>query len=70
MDKLHVMAKALVKYETIDRDQIDEIMEGKDPSPPKDWMDDDKPDSGSTASNSQDDKSKGSGPIGGPAGEH
>ncbi|MFK7816078.1 MAG: ATP-dependent zinc metalloprotease FtsH [Gammaproteobacteria bacterium] len=70
MDKLHCMAKALVKYETIDKDQIDEIMEGKVPSPPKDWMDDDKPDSGNAAPTSQDDASKDSGPIGGPAGEH
>ncbi len=70
MDKLHLMAKALMKYETIDKDQIDEIMEGKVPSPPKDWMDDDKPDSGSAAPTSQDDAPKDSGPIGGPAGEH
>jgi len=70
MDKLHAMAKALMKYETIDKDQINEIMEGKVPSPPKNWMDDDKPDSGSAAPTSQDDASKDSGPIGGPAGEH
>ena len=70
MDKLHSMAQALIKYETIDKDQIDEIMEGKVPSPPKDWMDDDKPDSGSAAPTSQDDASKDAGPIGGPAGEH
>ncbi len=70
MDKLHSMAQALIKYETIDKDQIDEIMEGKVPSPPKDWMDDDKPDSSSAAPTSQDDASKDSGPIGGPAGEH
>jgi cell division protease FtsH len=71
MDKLHTMAKALVKYETIDKDQIDEIMEGKVPSPPKDWADDDnKPDSGSAAPTSQDDAPKDTGPIGGPAGEH
>ena len=41
MDKLHVMAKALMKYETIDASQIDEIMDGKIPSPPEDWEDDD-----------------------------
>lgn len=71
MDKLHAMAKALMKYETIDKDQIDEIMNGKEPSPPKDWMDDDnKPDSGTAASSSQDNKSQDSGPIGGPASEH
>jgi len=41
MDKLHVMAEALMKYETIDSHQIDEIMEGKIPGPPADWDDDD-----------------------------
>ena len=41
LDKLHIMAKALLKYETIDRDQIDAIMEGNVPPPPKDWSDDD-----------------------------
>jgi cell division protease FtsH len=70
MDKLHLMANALMKYETIDKHQIDEIMEGKVPSPPKDWMDDDKPSSGSTSSSPIDDKSKDSGTIGDPAGEH
>lgn len=35
-DKLDLMAQALIKYETIDTDQIQEIMEGKFPSPPKD----------------------------------
>jgi len=69
IDKLHLMAKALIKFETIDKDQIDEIMKGKEPSPPKDWMDDDKPDSGTTAS-PHDGESKNSGPIGGPASEH
>jgi len=43
-EKLHLMADALMKYETIDSDQIDTIMEGKEPGPPKDWGDDgDKP---------------------------
>jgi cell division protease FtsH len=41
LDKLHLMAKALLKYETIDRKQIDDIMKGNTPSPPKDWSDDD-----------------------------
>jgi len=40
-DKLHVMADALMKYETIDIGQIDAIMEGKEPGPPEDWSDDD-----------------------------
>ena len=39
-DKLHLMAAALMKYETIDAGQIDSIMEGKEPGPPDDWSDD------------------------------
>ena len=39
-DKLHLMADALMKYETIDAKQIDSIMEGKEPGPPEDWSDD------------------------------
>jgi cell division protease FtsH len=35
---LHLMAEALIKYETIDNDQIEEIMAGKPPSPPADWV--------------------------------
>lgn len=38
-EKLEEMAKALMKYETIDADQIKDIMEGKTPRPPKDWDD-------------------------------
>ena len=41
MDKMHLMADALMKYETIDSGQIDEIMEGKTPSAPESWSDDD-----------------------------
>ncbi|USQ15208.1 ATP-dependent zinc metalloprotease FtsH [Legionella lytica] len=37
MDKLHLMAQSLIKYETIDTRQIQEIMSGKEPSPPQDW---------------------------------
>jgi cell division protease FtsH len=36
-DKLDMMTEALMEYETIDRGQIDEIMRGQKPSPPKDW---------------------------------
>jgi len=38
-DKLEVMTDALMKYETIDASQIDQIMEGKVPDPPEDWDD-------------------------------
>ncbi len=37
MDHLHLMAESLIKYETIDANQIREIMSGKEPTPPADW---------------------------------
>ena len=36
-DKMHAMAQALLEWETIDAEQIDDIMSGKPPRPPKDW---------------------------------
>ncbi|CAN7371717.1 ATP-dependent zinc metalloprotease FtsH [Rhizobacter sp. LjRoot28] len=36
-DKMHAMANALLEWETIDADQIDDIMNGRPPRPPKDW---------------------------------
>jgi cell division protease FtsH len=64
LDKLHLMADALMKYETIDGDQIDQIMEGHEPDPPDDWFDSETGDSGG-----EDDASDASGrtTIGGPA---
>lgn len=41
MDKLHMMADALMKYETIDSDQIGDIMAGKQPRDPEGWDDND-----------------------------
>jgi len=38
LDKLHMMAEALIKYETIDADQIDDIMEGCTVREPKGWV--------------------------------
>jgi len=35
--QMHCMAKALLEWETIDKDQIADIMAGRDPLPPKDW---------------------------------
>ncbi len=55
IDKLHSMTEALMTYETIDRDQIDDIMAGKEPREPKGWSDidyDDK-DGGSSVSNEE-----------------
>ena len=39
VDKLHIMTDLLMKYETIDSDQIDAIMEGREPGAPRDWTD-------------------------------
>ncbi len=36
-DKMHAMASALLEWETIDAEQIDDIMSGKPPRTPKDW---------------------------------
>jgi cell division protease FtsH len=47
-DKMHAMAGALMEWETIDAEQIDDIMAGKPPRPPKDWT----PSVNSSASNS------------------
>ncbi|KTD18120.1 ATP-dependent zinc metalloprotease FtsH [Legionella jordanis] len=69
MDKLHLMAEGLIKYETIDAKQIQEIMSGHEPSPPEDWdspklIDKDKKggDSTSTTINGK--------PLDKPAGDH
>ncbi|MGM0824647.1 MAG: ATP-dependent zinc metalloprotease FtsH [Pseudomonadota bacterium] len=40
-DKLDAMAEALMKYETIDADQLKDIMDGRDPRPPEGWNDGD-----------------------------
>lgn len=37
-DKMHAMAKALLEWETIESEQLDDIMAGKPPRPPKDWV--------------------------------
>jgi cell division protease FtsH len=68
IDKLHSMAEALMQYETIDSDQIDDIMSGREPREPSDWGDG-TGDSGVEADESSDSKEAGN-PIGGPAGEH
>ncbi len=35
--RLHKMAEALIKYETLDENQIGDIMNDKEPRPPEDW---------------------------------
>jgi cell division protease FtsH len=64
IDKLHMMAKTLIKYETIDDEQIKDIMDGREPRPPADWDETD-----STSSGGKPESELGS-TIGGPASEH
>ena len=42
-DKLHIMADTLLKYETIDAEQINDILEGREPREPSNWQDHDDP---------------------------
>ena len=48
IDKLHSMSEALMIYETIDKEQIDDIMAGIKPRPPKGWNDKDDDDKDSS----------------------
>ncbi|WP_244311885.1 ATP-dependent zinc metalloprotease FtsH [Marinobacter vulgaris] len=74
-DKLDLMAEALMKYETIDRHQIDDIMEGREPRPPKGWGDNgpsggvaaEEPEQAPAPKGSDDGRQPG---VGRPAGEH
>jgi cell division protease FtsH len=45
-DKMHAMAKALLEWETIDGEQIEDIMQGRPPRAPKDWSGKTPPSSG------------------------
>jgi cell division protease FtsH len=69
MDKLHAMSAALMKYETIDSDQIDDIMSGRTPREPKDWSDEE-PKRPERASDASAGPTADDGHIGQPAGEH
>jgi cell division protease FtsH len=66
LDKLHKMADALMKYETIDESQIKDIMQGLEPRPPEDWEDRDVPSSGAKPRERRD----GEAPTGRPAPQH
>ncbi|MYI01068.1 MAG: ATP-dependent zinc metalloprotease FtsH [Gammaproteobacteria bacterium] len=70
-DIMELMKDALMEYETIDTDQIDDIMARKKPRPPADWSDDDDADeSAEPAPKKTRGKSGQSGKIGDPAAEH
>jgi cell division protease FtsH len=68
-NELDAMAAALMKYETINRPQIIDIMEGREPNPPEGWEDKGRKKASTTKSPK---KKKNTSPpvIGGPASEH
>ncbi len=66
-DKLDMMAEALMKYETIDAPQIDDIMAGRPPREPRDW---EGGGTGTSGTPAVPDDNRPQTPIGGPAGEH
>ena len=71
LDILHAMTDALIKYETIDAEQIDALMNRKAVPAPKDWVEmDDDDDLGSSTTDKKTKKSSDDGTIGGPAGQH
>ncbi|MND09711.1 ATP-dependent zinc metalloprotease FtsH [compost metagenome] len=59
-----MMAQALMRYETIDSRQIDQIMEGREPDPPEGWTEGD---SGKPARAKPAETGDGRSTIGGPA---
>lgn len=63
-DILEAMKDALIEFETIDADQVDDLMSRRKVRPPKQWDDDSDNKSGGSDTPSQD--AKGEGPIGGP----
>ncbi|GAP66566.1 protease, ATP-dependent zinc-metallo [Mizugakiibacter sediminis] len=65
--KLHAMAQALLQYETIDREQIDAIMAGREPGPPRDWR---APSGGAGSGNGGAAGREAGGTVGAPAGQH
>ncbi|MET4711456.1 cell division protease FtsH [Pseudomonas sp. PvP125] len=65
-DKLDAMADALMKYETIDADQIDDIMAGRAPREPRDW----EGGSGTSGTPPVVQNERPEAPIGGPAADH
>ncbi|MGH1438489.1 MAG: ATP-dependent zinc metalloprotease FtsH [Cellvibrionaceae bacterium] len=74
-DILEAMKDALMEYETIDSEQVDDLMERRKVRPPKDWHNtDDSSSGGGSAVADEDAKDRGANdsgdPIGGPAGEH
>ena len=70
MDILHAMADALMKYETIDKFQIADLMDRKPVREPQGWDDMPPPNKGVKDEQSSKDSKKSDRPVGGPAEQH
>ncbi|MDO8271348.1 MAG: ATP-dependent zinc metalloprotease FtsH [Gammaproteobacteria bacterium] len=68
--QLDLMKDALLEYETIDADQIADIMEGRKPRPPADWNSSDSGSGSARASARSEDPKSADSTIGRPASEH
>ncbi len=66
-DKLNIMMETLLEYETIDREQIDDIMNGRKPRPPDGWDDNTTPVADTKPKPA---KPRPPGPVGDPAPDH
>ncbi len=71
-DILESMKDALMEYETIDAEQVDDLMARRKVRPPRDWHNNDDGSSGGEPAKAADQESKESdkAPVGGPASEH
>ncbi|TVZ40207.1 cell division protease FtsH [Alteromonadaceae bacterium 2753L.S.0a.02] len=67
-DILEAMKDALMEYETIDSEQVDDLMARKKVRPPRDWHDSGF--GGGNSGNTEKEKSPDGSPVGGPASQH
>ncbi|MBB6521209.1 cell division protease FtsH [Pseudoteredinibacter isoporae] len=68
-DILESMKDALIEYETIDSEQVEDLMNRRQVRPPRDWDDSDFNSHIKTEKKDKPDSDKSTGPIGGPANE-
>jgi cell division protease FtsH len=69
-DTLHAMAAALLKYETLDQQQLEAIMDGREPPPPEDWSSSGDNDPVARATDTADEPEDDNRDVGKPAEQH
>ena len=70
IEKLRIMAEALIKYETLDAEQIEDIMSGRTPRPPEGWVDNEPRADGTDAKSGKTPRKPRTKPMDTPAAEH